>query len=196
MEESLLMPESRYKPNNIVFVVDVSESMGENSKLDLMKSSLLSLSDALRPSDKIGVVSYSKNASLLLPSTSGDHKSEIAAIVQGMQAGGLTSGFNGFRQAYKELNKNKIQGGNNQVIVITDGLFRPEDGEKINRLIQQEAARGVLTSIVGIKCHPATRKILQQYTDRGNGTFVPIEDVLDKDAVLEEIKRRSLRSGG
>lgn len=196
VEESLLMPESRYKPNNIVFVVDVSESMGENSKLDLMKSSLLSLSDALRPSDKIGVVSYSKNASLLLPSTSGDHKSEIAAIVQGMQAGGLTSGFNGFRQAYKELTKNKIQGGNNQVIVITDGLFRPEDGEKINRLIQQEAARGVLTSIVGIKCHPATRKILQQYTDRGNGTFVPIEDVLDKDAVLEEIKRRSLRSGG
>ncbi|MBL7941194.1 MAG: VWA domain-containing protein, partial [Flavobacteriales bacterium] len=162
-----------------------------DDKMDLMKLALLELSDALRPIDRIGLVSYSNKATLLLPSTVGDKKQEINSIVESMKSGGTTSGFSGFRRAYKEVNKNLIPEGNNQVIVITDGLFNPEDSDKIRQLVEDQANQGIRTSIVGVKSATGIQRVLEQFTQKGNGAFVALENEGDRDALLMEIREAS-----
>ena len=47
-----------FKPVNVVFVLDVSSSMRNSSKMELMKYSLYTLVKMLRPEDRIGIIKY------------------------------------------------------------------------------------------------------------------------------------------
>jgi len=193
MVEPEILPVEFFSANNMVFVVDVSQSMATGEKMELMKNSLFQLTSALRSIDRMGLVSYSSSATLLLPSTTGDMKSEIKAMVEKLEAGGTTSGYSGFKSAYGEVKKHLIAGGNNQVIVITDGIFGVEDSEKIKKLVAKNAKKGIRTSIVGIKSAAFAGRNLAQYTEIGNGAFVLIENAADQNALIEEIKKRSAK---
>ena len=192
VDESSALPESKYKKNNIVFLIDVSQSMNQKGKLDLLKSSMLSLVDILRESDDITIITYATNPKIILPTTSGIDKNKTKEIIKNLKAGGATSGSKGFKMAYEEVLSHLLVDGNNQVIVATDGAFKEEDNPKIIRLVKKHQNKNIKTSVIGIKSNSKTSEKLNEISTLGNGSFIYIEDYdASKAALIEEIKKQS-----
>jgi len=191
-DQSTDLPESLYKKNNIVFLIDVSQSMNQKGKLELLKSSMLALVDILREKDDITIITYASNPKIILPTTSGINKSKTKNIISGLKAGGATSGSKGFKMAYDEVLKNLIPNGNNQVIVATDGVFKEEDNPKIIRLVKKYQSKNITTSVVGIKSSSMTSLKLNEISNLGNGSFIYIEKFdASREVLIEEIKKQA-----
>lgn len=190
---SALLPEELYKPNNIVFLLDISGSMTQSDKMQLMKGALLELVQLLRPVDQIALVSYADNATVLLESTSGDQKAVINSKIVELKAGGNTDGYKGFKTSFGILNKNHIKDGNNQLFVITDGAFQAEDQKKIKKLTTKNGRKGFVTSIVGIKSSTFAQNTLQDVSNSGNGSFLQISSEDELRTLTDELKQRSAK---
>lgn len=116
--------------SNLVFLLDVSGSMGSPDKLGLLKKGLALLIDQLREEDRIAIVVYAGSAGVVLNSTSGAKKNEIKRVLNRLSAGGLTAGGAGIHMAYKIAEKNFIKGGNNRILLATDGDFNLGTGSQ------------------------------------------------------------------
>src|SRR5215207_3855806 len=138
-------------PANLVFLVDVSGSMGDPHKLPLVKSGLRTLAEQLSGRDRVAIVTYAGSSGLALESTSGDRKNEIISAVERMESGGSTNGGSGIRLAYNVAEQNLIRGGTNRVILATDGDFNVgvTGDEELVRLIEGEREKGVSLSVLG-----------------------------------------------
>lgn len=189
-----VLPESKFAPNNIVFLLDISGSMGVGDKLDLMKFSLSELVQVLRPVDRVGLISYANEAKVLLPSTSGSQTGELLERVDEISTGGKTSGAKGFKRSYQMLLKNRIESGNNQLIVITDGAFAVDDQAAILKLVKRYEKKGIKTTVVAIKANSYAKDNLTLVSELGNGSFLQIEDEKSAEEVLiEELKKKSAK---
>ena len=108
---------------NFVFMVDVSGSMDSNDKIELLKSSLMTLVDNLRPTDRVAIITYSSKVEKLLESTPAKDADKIKKKIRKLVASGSTAGGAAMKMAYEEALANFIEGGNNRVIMGTDGDF-------------------------------------------------------------------------
>ncbi|MCW8926685.1 MAG: von Willebrand factor type A domain-containing protein, partial [Xanthomonadales bacterium] len=117
------VPEEQLPASNLVFLIDVSGSMSSNDKLPLLQKALSMLVAQLHADDSISMVVYAGASGVVLPPTRGDHKAEILAALQQLQAGGSTNGAAGIRLAYQMAQQNFIADGVNRVILATDGDF-------------------------------------------------------------------------
>ena len=134
------------RSSNLVFLLDVSGSMNSPDKLPLLKTAFGMLVDQLRPRDRVAIVVYAGAAGLVLPSTPGSEKETILDALHSLEAGGSTAGGAGIQLAYKVAAENHIEGGNNRVILATDGDFNvgvSSDSEMI-RLIEEKRNAGDL----------------------------------------------------
>lgn len=193
-EVSVELPVDRFAPNNVVFLLDISGSMGVGDKLELMQYSLQELVSVLRGVDQMALVSYAGDATVLQATTSGSNKQALREIVAGIKTGGKTSGAKGFKKAYQLLQKSKIQGGNNQLIVITDGAFAVEDQKDIEKMVKRYAAKGYETTVVAIEANNFAKDKLGLVSQLGNGSFLQVEDKTSAERVLiEELKKQSAK---
>jgi Ca-activated chloride channel family protein len=180
-----------FVPNNLVFVLDVSASMNQADRLELMKLALIELMKYVRPQDKITVVSYGNNAQVLVPTTSGDKKDEIIDKVSKIRAGGMTAGGAGIKLAYKMANHAYLPEGNNQIIVITDGAFN-KDSQDYERTIKRNAPKGIVLSVVGIKNKPEDEATMTEVAVLGGGRFIGINTIVDaRTKLIAEIRQAS-----
>lgn len=172
--------------SNLVFLVDVSGSMDEPNKLPLVQASLSLLTDKLRPQDKVAIVVYAGAAGLVLPSTNGDQKTTIKAAVMEMNAGGSTAGAEGIELAYKTARENFIKGGNNRVILCTDGDFNvgPSSDDALLDLITKKRASGIMLSVLGFGRGNYQDAKMQLLADKGNGNHSYIDTKLEAEKVL------------
>ena len=171
---------------NLVFLIDVSGSMDEPNKLPLVKASLKLLTDQLRENDKVAIVVYAGNAGLVLPSTSGFNKIKIKDAIDGLDAGGSTAGGEGIQLAYKIARQNFIKGGNNRVILATDGDFNvgPSSDDELVRMIEEERKSGVFLSVLGFGMGNYKDNKMQQLADKGNGNHSYIDNIKEARKVL------------
>jgi Ca-activated chloride channel family protein len=135
--------------SNLVFLLDVSGSMNSADKLGLLKKGLGLLIDQLREEDRIAIVVYAGAAGVVLKSTKGDKKEEFKRVLNQLSAGGSTAGSAGIQLAYKIAEKNFIEGGNNRILLATDGDFNVEtcSQEALVELIKEKRAGGVFLSV-------------------------------------------------
>ena len=172
--------------SNLVFLIDVSGSMDEPNKLPLVKSALTMLVNTLRPQDRVAIVVYAGSAGLVLPSASGDQKSRILQAIDSLEAGGSTAGGAGIKRAYDEAVTNFIRGGNNRVILATDGDFNvgvSSDGELI-RLIEDRRRTGVFLTVLGFGMGNLKDSKMEQLADHGNGNYAYIDNALEAKKTL------------
>jgi len=172
--------------SNLVFLIDVSGSMDEPNKLPLVKSALTMLVNTLRSQDRVAIVVYAGSAGLVLPSTSGDQKSRILQAIDSLEAGGSTAGGAGIKRAYDEAVANFIHGGNNRVILATDGDFNvgvSSDGELI-RLIEDRRKTGVFLTVLGFGMGNLKDSKMEQLADHGNGNYAYIDNALEAKKTL------------
>ncbi|MBK9284542.1 MAG: von Willebrand factor type A domain-containing protein [Sphingobacteriaceae bacterium] len=172
--------------NNLVFLLDVSGSMMTANKLPLVKSGIRLLVEQMRPQDRISIVVYAGAAGLVLPSTSGSEKDKIMAAIEELQAGGSTAGGAGIKLAYNVAKENFIKGGNNRVILATDGDFNigaRSDGEMV-RLIEEKRESGVYLTVLGFGTGNYKDAKMEQLADKGNGNYAYIDNIMEAKKVL------------
>jgi Ca-activated chloride channel homolog len=176
----------RAPPANLVFLVDVSGSMQGPGRLPLVKQSLALLVNELREEDRVAIVVYAGAAGLALPSTPGSDKQRILAALDGLEAGGSTAGGAGIRLAYDVVRRNFVRGGNNRVILCTDGDFNvgaSSDGALVD-LIEQRRTEGAFLTILGFGMGNYKDAKMEKLSDAGNGNYGYIDDLLEARKLL------------
>jgi Ca-activated chloride channel family protein len=139
------IPTDNLPPSNLVFLVDVSGSMNQANKLPLVKEAFKLLVDQLRPNDRVAIVVYAGAAGTVLPSTPGNQTATIKDAFDKLSAGGSTAGGEGIKLAYKIAQENFIKGGNNRVILASDGDFNvgvSSEGE-LQQMVEEKRNSGV-----------------------------------------------------
>jgi Ca-activated chloride channel homolog len=186
------LPESRFGRNNVVILVDISQSMNQGGKMDLLKASMFGLADVIRDIDNVSLITYASHSEVILEKATGSDREKLREATRSLEAGGMTAGADGFKTAYALVLKNFIEGGNNQVIVATDGAFRAADQEKIDKLVRKHTKKKVKTTVIGIKSTSGASRTLAEIAELGRGTFIHMEDYdASKYQLVEEIKSQS-----
>jgi len=175
---------SKAPSSNLVFLIDTSGSM--SSALDLVKSSLKMLVEQLRATDKIAIVTYSGYASLALPSTSGVNKKQIVNAIDSLKAGGSTAGGEGIQQAYRIAKQNFIHGGNNRIMLATDGDFNVgiSSRQDLEDLIVSKRDEHIFLSVLGFGHGNYQDDNMETLADKGNGNYSYIDNLLEAKKVL------------
>ncbi len=173
-------------PSNLVFLIDVSGSMADPSKLPLLKSSFKMLVEQLRDPDRVAIVVYAGAAGQVLPSTRGDDKRKILESLDQLEAGGSTAGGAGIRLAYEIARKNFVEGGNNRVILATDGDFNVGESsdQAMEKLIEQKREEGVFLTVLGFGMGNYKDSKMEVLADKGNGNYAYIDNILEAQKVL------------
>ncbi|MDH5180922.1 MAG: VWA domain-containing protein [Gammaproteobacteria bacterium] len=171
---------------NLVFLIDVSGSM--HSQLHLVKASLTMLTKQLRADDRVAIVVYAGASGMVLAPTSGANQQAILDALHRLQAGGSTAGAAGIELAYQVAMENFRKGGNNRVILATDGDFNvgPTSQGELIELVEKHRRSGVNLSVLGFgrgNYNDATAELL---ADKGNGSYAYIDSIREAGKVLVE----------
>ncbi|HEX6371716.1 MAG TPA: von Willebrand factor type A domain-containing protein [Longimicrobium sp.] len=180
------MPQAQLPPSNLVFLVDVSGSMQSPDKLPLVKASLRLLVEELSARDRVAIVVYAGAAGLVLPSTPGDRRETILDAIERLEAGGSTAGAEGIRLAYQVARHHYVTGGNNRVVLATDGDFNvgvSSEGELV-QLIEQERTQGTFLTVLGFGTGNLADARMEQIADHGNGNYAYIDGLAEARKVL------------
>jgi Ca-activated chloride channel family protein len=180
------MPQAQLPPSNLVFLVDVSGSMQSPDKLPLVKASLRLLVEELSARDRVAIVVYAGAAGLVLESTPGDRREVILDAIERLEAGGSTAGAAGIRLAYEVARQNHLRGGNNRVILATDGDFNvgTSSEAELVRLIEEKRAQGTFLTVLGFGTGNLADARMEQIADHGNGNYAYIDGLMEARKVL------------
>lgn len=173
-------------PANLVFLIDVSGSMNGANRLPLVKQSLKLLINNLRDEDRVAIVTYAGAAGLALPSTPGSDRQKIRETLDRLAAGGSTAGGAGIQLAYKVARDNFRTGGNNRIILCTDGDFNVgvSSAEGLESLIERERKDGTFLTVLGYGMGNYKDKKIQVLAEKGNGNYAYIDNIQEANRVL------------
>ncbi len=177
---------SELPSSNLVFLIDVSGSMQPENKLPLVQKAFGLLVNQLRASDRVAIVVYAGAAGLVLPSTRGSEKQAIHDAIGRLSAGGSTAGAAGIQLAYQVAQEHFIKGGNNRIILATDGDFNvgtSSTGELVD-LIENKRKAGVFLTILGFGMGNLKDSRLEQLADKGNGNYAYIDNMREAHKVF------------
>lgn len=180
------IPTESLPASNLVFLIDVSGSMSDQNKLPLLKASFKMLVNELREQDYVSIVVYAGAAGLVLEPTSGAYKNKIIQAMDNLQAGGSTAGGAGISLAYKIAIDNFKTGGNNRVILATDGDFNvgPSDNKSMEQLIEEKRQHGVFLTVLGYGMGNYKDSKMETLADKGNGNYAYIDNLTEAKKVL------------
>ncbi len=193
-EENPSFSTKEYKANNIVFLIDVSGSMKQNAKIDSLKMAMLYMAEELRSVDRISVITFATSTKDVLTNVPGDQKDILMPTINGLEAKGTTNGVLGLENAFAEAIDQFIEGGNNQVIVVTDGIFNGTNSDpgKVRDLIKAYSDRGIILSVVGFGKDQQAILQMTKMAEMGKGSFIQFENGQSaRPKLIEEIKSRS-----
>lgn len=178
--------EVRQVSSNIVFLIDVSGSMYSEDKLPLVQQAFSMLAENLGANDRVSIVTYAGSDEVVLEGESGKNYAAIADSLNGLEAGGSTAGAAGIVTAYDIAEKYFIEGGNNRVILATDGDLNVgvSSEEGLKSLIEQKRDKGVFLSVLGFGMGNYKDNKLEAIADNGNGNYAYIDSIDEARRVL------------
>jgi Ca-activated chloride channel family protein len=178
------LPKANRPGSNFVFLIDVSGSMSSGDKLELLKSGFNLFVDEIGTDDRVAIVTYAGRAGIVLESTPGNQKQKIKDAINSLGSGGSTAGAEGIITAYKIAQESFITGGNNRIILGTDGDFNVgiSDREELVKLIEEKRESGIYLTVLGVGRGNLNDAALEQIANNGNGTYEYIDN-------LEQLKK-------
>lgn len=174
------------EPMNLVFLIDVSGSMYSEDKLPLVQKSFSMLTDNLSSRDRISIVTYAGSDEVVLEGADGNDKKQVLDAINSLEAGGSTAGAAGINTAYKIAEKYFIKGGNNRVILATDGDLNVgiSSESELTELIEEKRESGVFLSVLGFGSGNLKDNKLEALADHGNGNYSYIDSEREAQKVL------------
>ncbi|MFI8525666.1 von Willebrand factor type A domain-containing protein [Promicromonospora sukumoe] len=172
--------------NNVVFLLDVSGSMDEPNKLPLLAESFALLVEQLDEDDRVSIVTYAGDNRVVADSVPGSEHAVLVDHLRSLRAGGSTGGAAGLATAYELAEKNFVRGGNNRVILATDGDFNvgPSSPEELTSLIEAHRRSGVYVSVLGFGMYNLKDSTMEAVADHGNGNYAYIDTLAEARKVL------------
>ena len=172
--------------SNLVFLIDVSGSMDLPNRLPLLKEAFQLLVKNLRSVDTVSIVTYGGSVGIWLQPTSGAQKQKISKAIEALTASGDTPGEAAIRTAYKLAEATFIKGGNNRIILATDGDFNIGQNSEtdLEDLISKEKQSGVYLTCLGVGMGNYKDSKIEVLSKKGNGNFAYIDDVREAEKVL------------
>ncbi len=187
------LPELLYKPNNIIFLVDVSNSMKDSLKFPVMKKALNVLIGHLREIDKITFLTYADTVRVVNEAIAGNKKPELYKLVKELKAGGKTKGNKAILKAQQIAQQHFIAEGNNEIILCTDGKFGFYKKDQEHFLSNQKD-KSIIVSTVGFGSDKEAKENLKDIAKLGKGSFISVNGKSDFESkLLDEVKLRSLK---
>ena len=182
--------------NNLVFLIDVSGSMYGEDRLGLVRESFRLLLENLGEDDRVSIVTYASGVKTRLSGARGSEKTRIAAVIDELEAGGSTSGESGIRTAYDVARQYFVSGGNNRVILATDGDFNVgmSSPEELESLIRREAQSGVFLSVLGFGMGNTKDDVMETLALAGNGNYAYIDGLTEARRALVESLNGTLKT--
>ena len=174
--------------NNIIFLIDISGSMFGEDRLGLIQQAFTMLLDNLGDNDYVSIVTYASNCRVALSGARGTEKTKIANVLQDLSASGTTNGSGGIQLAYAEAEKYFIQGGNNRVILATDGDFNVgiSDKNQLKNFISEKRQSGIFLTVLGVGMFNTNDSTMKTLAESGNGNYAYLDSVAEARKVLVE----------
>ncbi len=175
-------------PMNLVFLIDVSGSMHGEDKLPLVQKSFTLLTEALTAKDRISIVTYAGEDKVVLEGADGNDSEAIIKAINELQAGGSTAGADGINTAYEIAEKYFISGGNNRIILATDGDLNVgiSSQSELTSLVEEKRESGVYLSVLGFGTGNYKDNKMEALADNGNGNYSYIDSEKEARKVLLE----------
>lgn len=172
--------------SNLVFLLDVSGSMYSDDKLPLLQKSFSLLVNELTEKDTVSIVTYAGSDEVILRGESGRNKEAIIQAVNKLEAGGSTNGADGIRTAYELAEKYFIEGGNNRVILATDGDLNvgASSESELKKIVTEKRESGVFLSVLGFGTGNIKDNKMEALADNGNGNYAYIDSLGEAKKVL------------
>lgn len=191
--ENTALPLSKYKENNLVFLIDVSASMNQQGRMDLLKIAMVELLDILRSYDKFSLITYASGTEVIMEATQNLDKAACIEAILALEPKGSTEGAQAINKAGQIALKNFVENGNNQIIMATDGAFN-KGVDKALKYVSKYNRKKVHLSVLGIKCGGFTTKQMQTLVDQGRGRYIPVDEAGDAgEKLIEEVRKSSVR---
>ncbi|HET9431839.1 MAG TPA: von Willebrand factor type A domain-containing protein, partial [Chitinophagaceae bacterium] len=173
-------------PSNLVFLVDISGSMDMDNRLPLLKSAFRLLVNNLREKDSVAIVVYGGVTGIMLNTTSGKEKETIFKAIDELVSGGSTPGESGIQLAYRVARHHFIKGGNNRVILATDGDFNVglKTEAELEELISRHRETGIYLTCLGVGMGNYKDSKIQMLAKKGNGNFAYLDNFREAEKVL------------
>ncbi len=188
---SVTLSKLEYKPNNIVFLIDVSGSMADSMKLPLMKKAIYRLIESLRETDKVSIVTYADSVSLVCEGVQGSDRQQLHRIIERVHAKGLTRGAKAILFSLDVALMQYIPDGNNQIFLASDGKFPFYDGH-YKEWTTRQGDKKIIMSTIALGNDKKAIRNLKEIAEKGKGSCIKIKSSADADEkVLEEVKQRS-----
>ena len=183
-------------PSNLVFLIDVSGSMDMPNRLPLLKAAFTLLVNNLRDKDTISIVVYGSTIGVWLQPTSGKEKEKIRKSIEELYPGGATPGESGIRIAYNVAKSQFIKGGNNRVILATDGDFNvgQTSDDELEKLITLHQQSGIYLTCLGVGMGNYKDSKLEILAKKGNGNFAYLDNEREAEKVLVKELTQTLYS--
>lgn len=172
--------------SNFVFLLDVSGSMYSDDKLPLVQKSFAMLAENLTENDRVSIVTYAGYESVILDGMPGNETTAIVDALESLEAGGSTAGAAGIEKAYELAQNYFIPGGNNRIILATDGDLNvgiSSEGE-LTRLVQEKKKSGVHLSVLGVGTGNIKDNKMEALADNGDGNYNYIDSIFEAKKVL------------
>lgn len=193
-QDSEYLPLSQYKKNNLVFLIDVSESMRLSGKFQLLRKALKSLIGSMRSVDQLAILTYSDSVELFMNIKANLDVNRAQKQIDDLFAHGKTNTTAGVEEAYRLTLEGLVADGNNQIFLTSDGVYSKEDTEKTISYIRSKFGTGVKLSTIGVKTEKTNASKLKKIARYGQGKYLSIDDDASAESVLiREVKRNSRR---
>ncbi len=182
------MPWEERPSSNLVFLLDVSGSMSNVNKLPLVKEAMDLLVRRLDGRDRVAVVVYAGASGLALPSTTANNYDTIQHAMDNLKAGGSTNGGAGIQLAYKVAREHFIDGGNNRVILCTDGDFNigQTNSGDLTDIAEAAADEGISLTILGFGMGNYKDDLLEELSNKGKGSYAYVDSSAEARKVFLE----------
>ncbi|MBR3075731.1 MAG: VWA domain-containing protein [Bacteroidales bacterium] len=162
---------------NFILLVDTSGSMSGTDRIELLKSGLLNMIDYMRPDDRVAIITYAGEVKRVLESTKVKDASTIKKAIRKLEVGGFTPGGAAMQMAYDDAVKNYIKGGNNRIIMCTDGDFNVgvTSTDALVEMVESYLDKGIYLSIMGFGTGNYQDSRMESLSNHGNGTYTYID---------------------
>ncbi len=175
------------KPNNLVFLIDVSGSMYGSDRLGLIQQAFTMLTENLADEDTVSIVTYAGSVRIAMEGARGREKVRIANVLQDLDASGSTAGAGGIQLAYNVAEKYFIEGGNNRVLLATDGDFNVgiSDKNSLKQFIAEKRdGKNIYLSVMGVGMYNTSDTTLKTLAENGNGNYAYLDSITEARKVL------------
>ncbi|MFH8606454.1 von Willebrand factor type A domain-containing protein [Streptomyces sp. NPDC018029] len=164
-------------PAALTFVIDISGSMAEPGRLDLVKRSLGIMTDQLRPDDSIALVTFSDTAETVLPMTrlgasgTGDGRHRVHDAIDGLEPTQSTNLEAGVTTGYDTAVRGRRAGATNRVVLLSDALANTGDTSAdgiLERISDARREHGITLFGVGVGSDYGDA-LMERLADKGDG---------------------------